>query len=443
MYIMKTTKRILAFLLCLSMLAGLLLTASAVEEPASASLTLTNAVAAPGQTVYLTLAIVNNPGIASINLRPVYDKEVFTLDTSLAKVNEAFGMKQLAGNFVLSNGADIQGDIVIVEIPFTVAADAPAGTYTVTVDHVTCANYAEEVIPVTVLSGSIKVSDKAYTPLEELTYTLAGQEMTITGFTGKGVSIDLAPTYTVGEVDYTVTSIAAEAVMENETLTSVTLPATVTSIGEAAFYDCVNLTSFTVLGNPEIGEVGVGYYYKSRKDQVVEGFVLKGWSGDASVTSKVQKYAAENGITFRGLEDLSYKGCQVSTDIATAETYSIRFVGLLNTLTYSAIGFKVTVDTPAKAWESNSDTVYRAINETINGTGLNGLPEGETAVRKLTAEELGARYIAAMAIRGIPGDADVTFTVVPYVVNPLGARVEGAACTVKVTAEGVVTQHAA
>ncbi len=442
---MKLTKRILAFLLCLSMLAGLLLTASAVEEPAPASLTLTNTVASPGQTVYLTLAIVNNPGIAAINLRPVYDKEIFAVDTALAKVNSAFTTVSLAGNFVLSNDgtSDVEGDIVIVEIPFTVAENAPAGTYTVTVDHVTCKNYAEETVPVTVTAGSIQVSDKAYTPLEELTYTLSGNEMTITGFIGNGAIMELAPVYTVGEIDYTVTGIASEAVMENDKLTSVTLPETVEHIGEAAFYDCLNLTSFTILGNPSMDAVAVGYYYKSRKDQVVEGFVLKGWSGDASVTSKVQKYAAENGITFQGLEDLSYKGCQVSTDIATAETYSIRFVGLLNTLNYAAIGFRVTVENPTKAWESNSDKVYLALNETIRGTGLNGLPEGETSVRKITAEELGGKYMTAMAVRGIPGDADVTFTVVPYVINPLGARVEGAACTVKVTAEGVVTQNAA
>jgi hypothetical protein len=77
-------------------------------------------------------------------------------------------------------------------------------------------------------------------------YTVSGAGVTITGYTGSGGAVAIPPSIpSVG----TVTSIgdgAFSARWGNMSLTSVTIPDSVTSIGGAAFYYCFNLTNVTL-----------------------------------------------------------------------------------------------------------------------------------------------------------------------------------------------------
>src|SRR5664280_2036772 len=78
-------------------------------------------------------------------------------------------------------------------------------------------------------------------------YTVAGVNATITGYTGSGVAIVIPATLGTSPT-YPVTSIGDRAFYgtQGHLLTSVTIPSSVTSIGNYAFVECTGLTSVTI-----------------------------------------------------------------------------------------------------------------------------------------------------------------------------------------------------
>jgi hypothetical protein len=87
----------------------------------------------------------------------------------------------------------------------------------------------------------------------QFTYTTANGTVTITGYTGSGGA--LAIPNTLGGLP--VIGIAGQAFYEISTLTSVTIPSSVTNIGPGPFEDCVLLSSISVApGNPAYTSVG-------------------------------------------------------------------------------------------------------------------------------------------------------------------------------------------
>jgi hypothetical protein len=87
-------------------------------------------------------------------------------------------------------------------------------------------------------------------PLIDFTYSKDNNIVTITGYTGKGGAITIPDTIE----NCPVSVIGRKAFQENSTITTVTLPASVTTIEEDAFYDSritsINLTeNLTSIGN--------------------------------------------------------------------------------------------------------------------------------------------------------------------------------------------------
>ena len=92
----------------------------------------------------------------------------------------------------------------------------------------------------------------------DFTFTTSGDTATLTSYTGAGGDVIIPSTFSIRVVDgqtqyiegtdYTVTAIAAGTSSSGpfssarSTLTSITIPETITSIGEYAFYDCTALT---------------------------------------------------------------------------------------------------------------------------------------------------------------------------------------------------------
>ena len=101
---------------------------------------------------------------------------------------------------------------------------------------------------------------------------------------------------------------------------------------------------------------------------------------------------------------------------ANGNVANIRFIALGTDMDVENVGFKVTADVEGKSWDRNTSTVYTELWGK-NAAGVDG------AVAK--ASDYGADFIYGLAIKGIPTDTDITFTVTPYATKN-GEIVEGA-----------------
>lgn len=119
-------------------------------------------------------------------------------------------------------------------------------------------------------------------------------------------------------------------------------------------------------------------------------------------------------IGFSAPEGVSYYGYQTS-DATEGEngTYNIRFVSLVDALTYDKIGYDIkgTYYDAAKdknvtlSWNKECATVYTSLTGSVNGT---------EAVYKV----VGDHYIMALAITGVPTNiGEITFEVTPYSID--------------------------
>jgi len=107
-------------------------------------------------------------------------------------------------------------------------------------------------------------------------------------------------------------------------------------------------------------------------------------------------------------------GCQetaVYTNASEKSVCDVRFVGLINALSYDAAGYKLEV-----AYQGKTATYTQAITEVYSS-----LKAGDEI---LVAPD--GTYYLAMKVTNVPADATVTFTVTPYTQAAGEAVVEGA-----------------
>ena len=93
---------------------------------------------------------------------------------------------------------------------------------------------------VTVQSSTIEIDGVVYEPLAGMENAVA-----VTGYTGSAASLVIPTTVTNDGVTYTVKEIAQEAFYNNTTLTSISLPNTITAIRTRAFAGCTSLSNMT------------------------------------------------------------------------------------------------------------------------------------------------------------------------------------------------------
>ena len=105
----------------------------------------------------------------------------------------------------------------------------------------------------------------------DFTFTTSGDTATLTSYTGAGGDVIIPSTFSIRVVDgqtqyiegtdYTVTAIAAGTSSSGpfssarSTLTSITIPETITTIGIYAFYNCSNLTSINFRDNSQLATI--------------------------------------------------------------------------------------------------------------------------------------------------------------------------------------------
>lgn len=162
-------KKLSVFLALLMLLGTFSLGAFAAD---SAVLTVDSATAKPGDTVIVTVAIKNSPGIVGAQFDLKFDSSVLSVASYTAK-NSNFWLPpleadKLAGkpkltlamaNFSLNT---VSGDITIADVTFKVADNAKYGTYNITIENATAytvgANNEFPYVALTAENGSIEVS---------------------------------------------------------------------------------------------------------------------------------------------------------------------------------------------------------------------------------------------------------------------------------------------
>ena len=320
--------RILAMFLVITLAVAQIMPVFAFSAETDPTIVVSEAIGAPGGTASVTVDLKNNPGIVSMTLSMSYNDEILTL----TEVNDAgiLGANAHKPEYVdpytlawVNDTAttNFTANGTIVTFVFTVAETAEKGTIVpieIAYDYDNYDIYDKDGTQVRfeIDNGSVTVGEPGPNALSDFTYTTSGTELTITGYNGTANDVIIGSTYTIGDTEYTVVEIATEAFIGQETITSVVIPETVTTIGEAAFYDCLALTDVTVLSREAaIGEVAFGYYYASRKEYVVEGFTINGYTG-----STAEAYAAaDDEITFVALAE----GCAHTGGEATCKDKAV------------------------------------------------------------------------------------------------------------------------
>ena len=121
-------------------------------------------------------------------------------------------------------------------------------------------------------------------PATVFTYEVVGGTAKLTSYTGSATEVIIP-----AEVDgYTVTALG-DSLFKDNSITSVILPDTVTSIGWFAFYGCANLQSVTV--GASVSTIGYAAFDGCPKTMTIYG----------AVNSYAEKYAMSYGLQFRAL----------------------------------------------------------------------------------------------------------------------------------------------
>ena len=170
---------------------------------------------------------------------------------------------------------------------------------------------------------------------------------------------------------------------------------------ENGFEITINIYGGTYFGSIKRNADTVGETTPPTYLYIYNGFTPK--KGEANVTPSGfsnTEYAV-SGTTELSLPEYAaaYVGVQ-NTAVGNDSKYSVRFVGVVNSLDYESVGFKISCG------DKNFDTECNRAYKSIVG--------GEN---DYTAAQLGGEYIFAAAIKDIPTSAgELTFTVKPYVV---------------------------
>ncbi|MGD0261859.1 MAG: leucine-rich repeat domain-containing protein [Verrucomicrobiota bacterium] len=136
-------------------------------------------------------------------------------------------------------------------------------------------------------------------PPTDITWTTNSGAITITGYTGSGGNVTIPSTIN----GYPVTAIEAYAFWNQQTLTGVAIPKSVTSIGAEAFGDCLSLTNIAVnAGNASYASAGGVLFDKAMTMLIQYPASLAGSS-----------YAISNGVT--SIDDYAFFDCDHLTSV--------------------------------------------------------------------------------------------------------------------------------
>ncbi|MBQ7380457.1 MAG: leucine-rich repeat domain-containing protein, partial [Clostridia bacterium] len=182
-----------------------------------------------------------------------------------------------------------------------------------------------------------------------------------------------------------VTSIGKLAFGWCENLTSVTIGNSVTSIGKSAFYECTSLTSVTVFSKTTT-------IYNS-SSTIYSGATIYGYAG-----STAEAYATKYDRTFVALDV-----APIAYQVTKGENgeFSLRAIAGLNSLDYANFGYEITITTKD---ESGNDVV-----KTVSGATTKAYSSifGGTTEYSIK-EHFGYEYAGLATVTGLALDSEYT-----------------------------------
>ena len=207
-------------------------------------------------------------------------------------------------------------------------------------------------------------------PAEPYTYTVSGGAVTITGYTGHGGVVNIPGTIN----GMPVTRIAMSAFSWKTSVTSVSIPTSVTNIGTSAFEFCWNLRSASFAGNAPV----MGSY---AFDSTASGFTVYYTSGSTGFTSP----------TWQGYPAVMVAGAPaVTTTAASAVTAtSATLYGTVNPNGAATTAqFEYGLTTAYGSVESGTLSPANGTTAQTVSASISGLQAGQTYHYRLTANNI-------------------------------------------------------
>ena len=131
---MKITKKIIAIILCLILVAFCSFSATAASTP---RISLSNVTALPGESVTIDISISNNPGIMAMSFCITYDSDVFEYTGYSRGYLSRYTIKDHADKgqiaFVNDEASNKSNNGVMLSVKFLVKENAKSGKHTITI----------------------------------------------------------------------------------------------------------------------------------------------------------------------------------------------------------------------------------------------------------------------------------------------------------------------
>lgn len=151
-------KKTFSVLLAVLMIAACALTAFA----AGISISVSDKIVCPGDTVEIPVVVKNNPGFASVQMYATYNKNVLVLEEIRLGVASNCIANAASGVIAGGSASDIKGDGTLFTLVFKVSDSAKTGDYAVNIRIAELYNAADDCLinEGTIVSGTISVKEE-------------------------------------------------------------------------------------------------------------------------------------------------------------------------------------------------------------------------------------------------------------------------------------------